>query len=165
MAVIDYIDGVNRDIYLHSDTVGASIHPIDIYKEMRELRRTNESLRVFSLFLEAKGNEDKGGGTATERYVVCKNGTRIIPYNVSHTLTVTGTIITDDGQSGISCFDRSPLSQSTIVDINYQPPQVEVITVSSGSGLSTEEHDKLMAVPSATSNADAVWNGITLTKP
>lgn len=158
MALIDHIDGPNRDIYLSAETVGASINPIDIYKEMRTLRRTDESLRVYLLFLSAKGNDSKGGGKFTERYVVCLNGTRIIPYNVSHTLTVTGTIITDDGQEGISCFDRSPLSGTTRVDINYVPPQVEVITVSSGSGLSTEEHNKLMGIPAATATASAVWS-------
>lgn len=158
MPVIDHIDGINRDIYLSADTVGETIYPIDIYKEMRTLRLSDESLRVFSVFLEAKGNEPKGSGKYTERYVVCKNGTRIIPYNISHSLTVAGTIITDDEQEGISCFDRTPLSESTVVDINYTPPQVEIITVSSGSGLSTEEREKLMNIPSATTNAEAVWS-------
>jgi len=32
-----------------------------------------------------------------------------------------------------------------------------VVTLSTGSGLSTEEHDKLFAVPSADNNAEAVW--------
>ena len=158
MAIIDHIDGPNRDIYLSADTVGATIYPIDIYKEMRTHRLNDESLRVFVLFLEAAGNVPKGSGKATERYVICKNGTRIIPYNTSHTLTVSGTIITDDGQEGISCFDRSPLSGTTVVDINYVPPQVEIITITTGgSALTTEEHDKLMAIPADTDNANAVW--------
>jgi len=157
MALIDHIDGANRDIYLSADTVGASIHPISIYKEYRGLRRTDETLRRFSPLLSAKGNDFKGGGKYTERYVIEHNGTRIIPYDVSHALTITGTIITDDGQEGIACFDRTPLSSTTRVDINYVPPQVEIIQVSSGSGLSTEEHNKLMAVPTATGNASAVW--------
>ena len=129
MAVIDHIDGENRDVYLHADTVGVDVHPIDIYKEMRTLRRTDESLRNFDLFLQAKGHDKKKEGKYTERYVVCLDGTRIIPYDTSHTLTITGVIITDDGQEGISCFDRTPLTPSTLVDINYQPLQVEVIYV------------------------------------
>ena len=157
MALIDHIDGINRDIYLGIDTVGASVHPIDIYKEYRTLRRTDETLRVFAPLLQAKGNDPKGNSKATERYVVLLEGTRIIPYDVSHTLTVTGVIITDDEQEGIACFDRGPLSPTTIVDINYVPPQVEIITVSSGSGLSVDEHNKLMAVPTAVGNASAVW--------
>ena len=134
MPLIDHIDGVNRDIYLSADTVGASIHPIDIYKEMRALRRTNESLRKFNLFLEAKGKDSKGSGKFTERFVRCLEGTRIVPYDTSHDLTVTGTIITDDGQEGNACFDRSPLAPTTTVNINYFPPQVEIIEVVVGGG-------------------------------
>ena len=62
----------------------------------------------------------------------------------SHALTITGTIITDDGYEGVHCFDRSLLSSDVTVDINYVPPQVEVITINTGSGLTTEEHDRLM---------------------
>lgn len=149
MALIDHIDAVNRDIYLSADTVGATINPIDVYKEMRALRRTDESLRKYLPFLAAKGNDAKGSGKFTERYVVCLNGARVVPYNVSHTLTVVGTIITDDGQEGIACFDRAPLSTTTRVDINYVPPQVEVITVNvAGTGpLTSQEHSQLMAIP------------------
>ena len=145
MTIISHIDGPNRDIYLHADTVGASVHPIDIYKEMRQLRASNEELRKYDVFLRAYGNVYKGGGKYTERYVQEVNGTRIIPYDTSHTLTIIGTIITDDGQEGVACFDRSSLSPTTVVDINYQPPQVEVIEVATGS------------IP-AQEIAEAVWN-------
>ena len=129
MTVIGSIDGPNRDIYLHADTAGASVHPIDIYKEMRTLRRTDESLRPYDVFLTAKGNDAKGSGKFTERYVICNSGTRIIPYDATHELTVIGTIITDDGQEGIACFDRTGLTPSVVVDINYVPPQVEIIVI------------------------------------
>ena len=159
MPYIDHIDPINRDIYLHADTVSmATIHPIEIYWEMRTLRRVDESLRRYRLFMEARGNDPMGGGKATERYVRLLNGTRIVPYDASHALTIVGIIITDDGQSGISCFDRTPLSSTTRVDINYAPPQVEVITVSGGSGLSSDERVKLMSIPTAPANASAVWS-------
>ena len=145
--LIDHIDGANRDIYLHADTVGASIHPIDVYKEYRALRRTDESLRKFAPLLSANGNDPKGGGKYTERYVIEHDGTRIIPYDVSHTLTITGVIITDDEQEGIACFDRTPLSSTTRVDINYVPPQVEVITVNISG----------VPAPTAAEVASAVW--------
>lgn len=136
MTLIASIDGPTRRVYLHADTVGADIHPIDIYKEMRALRRNSESLRNFDLFMEAAGNVAKGGGKFTERFVTLLLGTRIVPFDTSHEITITGTLITDDGQEGIAAFDRASLSPTTVVDINYVPPQVEVIEVSSGSGLS-----------------------------
>ena len=109
MALISSIDGTNRRIYLDATTVGTNVHPIDIYKEMRTLRKNDENLRKHNLFLSAHGNEDKGGGKSTERYVKELEGTRIIPFDTSHELTIIGTIITDDGQEGIACFDRTPL--------------------------------------------------------
>jgi len=146
MPLIDNINGTTRRVYLHSDTMGADVHPIDIYKEMRTLRKNSESLRKYDLFMKADGNVTKTASTSTERFVTLLDGTRIIPYDSSHEITITGTIITDGGQSGIDCFDRSTLDPATVVDINYVPPQVEIITVAGGSGLDQEEHDELMGI-------------------
>ena len=149
MALIDHIDGLNRDIYLSASTVGVSVNPIDIYKEMRTLRHNNEDLRKYNVFLTAYGHVPKSNGKYTERYVMEMESTRIIPYDTSHTLTVIGTIITDDGQEGVDCFDRTPLSSTTRVDINYEPPQVEIIEVNTGSGITPQ--DKMDIV-------NGVWN-------
>ncbi|RLA43131.1 MAG: hypothetical protein DRR06_12840 [Gammaproteobacteria bacterium] len=146
MTLIASIDGPSRRVYLHADTVGASVHPIDIYKEMRTLRRTDETLRGYDLFMKSSGNESKGSGKFTERYVTLLGGTRVVPFDTSSELTITGTIITDEGTEGIACFDRTSLSPTTVVDINYFPPQVEVIEVSSGSGLSVGQDKKLSEV-------------------
>jgi len=137
MAVIASIDGPNRLIYLSAATVGVDLQPMDVYKEMRALRRTDENLRKYDVFLRAYGNVSKGGGKYTERYVVCIDGTRIVPYDAIQELVVVGVIITDDGQEGISCFDRSPIINH--VDIAYVPPQVEVIVIEVGGSALTPE--------------------------
>jgi hypothetical protein len=134
MAIIDHIDPENRKIYLSSDTVNTSINPIDIYKEMRTLRRENENLRPYDVFIKAYGHIPKGNNKYTERYIVLQKGTLIVPYDTSHILTITGTILTDDGHEGVDCFDRIDLSSDTVVDINYVPPQVEIIAVNTGAG-------------------------------
>lgn len=139
MTLIASIDGPTRRVFLHADTAGADVHPIDVYKEMRTLRRSSESLRGFDLFMEAAGNVSKGGGKFTERFVTLLDGTRLVPFDTPHELTITGTIITDDGQEGIAAFDRSSLSVSTVVDINYVPPQVEVIEVQVGSAVTPQD--------------------------
>jgi len=146
VALVASVDGPNRRIYLGVDSVGVDIHPIDIYKEVRTLRRTDETLRPFDVFMQGKGNEPKGSGKFTERYVVLLNGTRIVPYDGSHTLRVIGTVITDEGTSGISCFDRAPLTPTSIVDIEYEPPQVEIVTVNTGSGLTAAQADQLQDI-------------------
>jgi len=151
ITLISGIDPDLRDIHLSAATVNSTVHPIDIYKEMRICRRLNENLRKYDRFLDAAGNVQKGPGKYTERYVICKNGTRIVPYDTDHELTINGIIITDDGQEGIACFDREPLSVITEVDINYIPPQVEIITVSSGSGLDAAQDQKLTDIANKTS--------------
>jgi len=129
MALIDYIDGPNRRIYLSADTMNTAWHPVDLYREVRALRRTDESLRKYDSFMRGDGNIDKGGGKATERYFTLLNGTRIVPYNASHIIDITGTIITDDGYEGAFCFDKSGLDYGVSVDIQYAPKQVEVINL------------------------------------
>lgn len=145
MTLIDHIDPINRRIYLSDQTINKSIHPIDLYKEMRTLRRIDESLRPYDVFMKAYGNIPKGNGKFTERYVILQKGTKIVPYNTSHVLTITGVILTDDGYEGIHCFDRSLLSPLVTVDINYTPPQVEIIVVpgNSSDGFTQSDRDRL----------------------
>lgn len=160
MAVIDYIEPWTRRVYLSADTVGVDFQPMDAYKEMRTSRRLIEELRKAELFMVGLGKEPKGTGKFTERYVKLLEGTRFVPYDVTQVLNVIGTVITDDEQEGVACFDRDPLTVTTRVDINYVPPQVEVIEINTGStgGLTTEEHDKLLSVPTKEENATAVAN-------
>tara|TARA_R110002153_G_scaffold116569_1_gene260239 strand:- start:4216 stop:4731 length:516 start_codon:yes stop_codon:yes gene_type:complete len=136
MPLISHIDGETRRIFLSAETFNVSVNPIDIYKEMRTLRATDETLRSYSVFMSAFGNVNKGGGKATERYVVLNSGARIVLFDATGFITVSGTIITDDGQEGIACFNRELLSEGVEVDINYIPPQVEVITINIAGGTS-----------------------------
>jgi len=144
MAIISNIDWPNRRIYLHADTVNASVHPIDIYTEMRTLRKDDENLRKFDLFMSGHWKVPKGGWKFTERYAKLLDWTRIVPYDTTHELTITGTIITDDWQEWIACFDRTPLTSTSIVDINYVPPQVEIIELNWWGWLTNEEHDAVI---------------------
>ena len=147
MPVISHIDGPNRRIYLHSDTVSVGLTSFDaFYREYRSFRELNANLQLFNSFISAGGNLPKGGGKFTPRFIKELLGCRIVPYNTSHVLIVTFEILTDDGQSGTACFDRSPLALTSRVDIDYQPQAFEVVKVSSGSGLDESEHAKLMGL-------------------
>lgn len=130
--MIASLDLATKSIILDATTVNSDIHPVEIYREVRELRRLNESYRIFDMPITGKGADPKGGGKYTERYFILNNGWRIVPYDISHVLTVTGVIITDDGFEGVYAFDRSSLSPSVYVDINYVPQQVEIIEVAGG---------------------------------
>lgn len=128
MAVVSHIDGVNRKIYLNSGVT--EFNPVeDIYKEVRAMVANTESLKHYWWFIDAKGNEDKGGGKATPRYAILLRGTRIIPFDEIGDIEVTGEVINDDGAT--TTVDTSSLTNKK--DIKYRPPVSEIIYINTGS--------------------------------
>lgn len=132
MPVIGSINLQERRIYLASGV--RQYHPVDnIYRELRELRRTNENLRGFDMPVVASGNVAKGGGRFTPRLATFRFGWRIVPEDISHILIINGEQITDDGQSGAAVIDFEPLSPTSKIIVQYEPPSSEII-VKSGAG-------------------------------
>ena len=122
--VIDHLDLSTKLIYLLPGIT--EYHPVeDIYVEVRSIRRTDESMRVFDIPVTAEGAVPKGGGKYTPRYAIFSHGWKVRPNDVDHTLSVTGEQITDDGQSGPACIDTTNLASSII--IQYEPPAAEII--------------------------------------
>jgi hypothetical protein len=131
MPVIDHLDLATKRIYLAAGV--RQYHPVvDLYKELRTLRRTDESLRHFDMPLVASGNVPKGGGKFTPRLVTFRLGWRVVPEDTTHVLEVSGEQITDTGESGPACFDMTSLSATSKVIVQYEPPAAEVITVDTG---------------------------------
>ena len=157
MAVIDHLDVDNKLIYLATDV--REYHPTDdIYKEVRDLRRLDESLRGFIIPVVASGNVAKGGGKYTARLAIFQDDWRIVPEDVSHTLAVTGEQITDEGTSGAACFDFTPLSYSTKIVVEYAPPDTEIIEMGT-SGLTEEESANLAAMGTNLAFIKAIESG------
>lgn len=121
---IDYLDLASKRIYLLAGI--REYHPVDdIYKEIRNIRRLDETMRVFNMPVIAEGAVPKGGGKFTPRYAVFNDGWQIRPEDVEQTLNIVGEQITDDGQSGPACIDTTELVSSII--IQYTPPAAEII--------------------------------------
>lgn len=124
--VIDHLDLSTKYIYLLTGC--REYHPVeDIYTEVRNLRRTDESERVYDVPVTAAGAVPKGGGKFTPRYAIFHDGWRVVPEDVSHSLHITGEQITSEGTSGEACMDLTPLSPGTSIFINYDPPAAEII--------------------------------------
>lgn len=129
--VISSIDGDTRRIYLLQGVT--DFHWIDdIYKEYRNLRRTDESLRKWEPFLSASGNEPKGQGKATPRLLKLLTDsrsitTKVVPYDESGTINVTGEAITDIADTDPELFDITTITSAVI--IQYEPPSAEVIVI------------------------------------
>ena len=143
MPLVAAVDYPNKLIFLGADSVGVEVLPIDIYKEMRERRRLDQDDdRSFFPMVTAFGNEDIGGGVSTPRYTNLADGVRIVPFDVDHSLLIRGNLIsTAEGLAGRDLFDRSTLTSE--VDIDYQPPQVEIITVATGGALTALQEAQL----------------------
>ena len=147
VATVDYNDGVNARIYLDATTITGNLDTLDIFREVRALRRTNEEHRRFQPIIIAGGNIQKTATSYTPAYVQLLNGCRIVPYDTSHRPLVIRETFTDDGLVGRDCFDRAPLTPTVEVDIDYQPPVVEIrLITTGGSALTTDEHDYLMSL-------------------
>lgn len=135
MAVVASWDGAARRIYLAT----ASFAPVDLYREYRAWRRLNESARVWDPLLKMDGYIPKGGGKFTPRYMTLLDGTKIVPQDLDHTLTIDGEIITDDPDADPATIDTSGLSAGTSVFIDYRPSEAEIILVNTGSAVTAQD--------------------------
>lgn len=149
MPQVESWDYNNRRYYLSFDTVTNGVDFAAAYLEERAYRAASgENVRGKRPMLRGDGFVSKGGNRRTERFVSHLNGARPVPYDTSHTLTMLVEPITVENNpanalSGADVFDRSPLSPSTNVNIDVGYAQVEVITVSSGSGLDATQANQL----------------------
>ena len=158
MSTVASVDYPNKRIYLSLLTVGQPLDTTQVYRDVRALRKTTEAHRAFNPMIVAGGNISKTAATRTQPYVQLLFGCRIVPYDQNQELLVIRETFSDDGFSGVDCFDRTGLVNQ--VDINYQVSPVEVRIISTGgSALTQTEHDKLMGITSSTAadNAAAVW--------
>lgn len=78
---------------------------------------------------------------------------RIINQDTVNPLEITGANIVPESGAATAVFD---VTNGASIVLNFN--RVEAFTYSTGSGLSTEEHNALMALPLAAENADAVWD-------
>lgn len=152
MPQVDTWDYDSRRFYLSFDTVTNGVDFAAAYLEERAYRAASgEDVRGKRPMLQGQGFVAKGGGRFTERYVLLLEGARPVPYDTSHTLTMLVEPITQETNpnnalSGADVFDRAPLSPGTEVNIDVGYRQVEVITVSSGSGLDSTQSQQLSTI-------------------
>lgn len=149
--VVDSWDGEARLIYLKSGVTTFNWID-DIYKEYRYWRRTDESSRKWLPFMRASGNEPKGGGKFTPRYVTLLDGARVVPWDENVLITVTGEGITDNADVDPDPFNTSTRTQP--VKLYITPPTSELVLVEVGGGTvsgTITEQDKLDI-------ADRVWD-------
>ena len=122
--VVNSWDGENRRAYLKQGVT--AFHWIDdVYKEYRYWRRTVEAARVWDALMIAAGNNPKGGGKYTPRYITLLHGFRVIPYDENILIVVTGEAITDNPEVDPDPFDTSTRTQP--LKLYITPPASELV--------------------------------------
>jgi len=122
--VVESYDGAARRIYLKQG-VDAFHWVEDIYREYINERATVEDYQKWFPMLKCSGNEPKGGGKFTPRYVTMINGCRVIPYDENILITVTGEAITDNADVDPDPFDTSSRTQP--LKLYITPPAAEIV--------------------------------------
>ncbi len=135
MTLVAFVDYPNKRIYLHADTVGTNLDTVEVYKEVRSLRRTTDEHQKFKPMMVASGNVEKiAGQSYTAISVQLLYGCRLVPHDASQKLRLIRDTFTDDGYAGRDCFDRTSLSTNTRVDIDVDFPEIEIRVASASGG-------------------------------
>lgn len=141
MPVVASVDYPAKRIYLSVDTLDAVLDTMDVYKEVRALRRLTDEHQKYRPIIVAGGNVEKITGiTFTQPYVQLLHGCRIVPFNAVHKIKVIRDTFTDDGLAGRDCFDRSSLAVNVDVDVDVQAVEVRIVEAGGpGGGLTLAE--------------------------
>lgn len=150
MAVVASWDWINRKIYLAE----ADYDPIDIYREHRAIRETDESIRQYAPLVKAIGGLPKGGGDSFGNALQTLSGVsfsylpglpmaKIIPIDGSGINKLSGEVVTDNPDVDADPFDTSGLANPP--RIQFAPNPV-IKTVATGSGLDTQQQAQLLKI-------------------
>src|SRR3990167_464840 len=109
---------------------------VDLYSDAKEDWKSDAALNKFKFPIVGIGGQGIGEGQSISPYYQLLYGWKIRPQEANHILTVTGNVITDDG---------TDVFVNTVGAYNARIKYiVSSNSLKSGSGLSTEEHDRLM---------------------
>jgi len=132
--LVESVDYLTKRIYLSIDTVDISLDMLDVYREVRVLRRSTDDHQKFRPMIVGGGNIEKiAGQTYTQPYVQLLNGCRVVPYrSASHVLTLTRETFTDDGFASAGNFDLIALDPGVVVTLIFTVDKVEVVVAGGG---------------------------------
>ena len=141
------VDYNAKRISLHADTVANGFDAIAAYFEVQAIigLNTNGEQNRIPPYLGAEGKIKKTNKPSyTPRFAYTRTGWRFIPYAaVTHRLALLCEIVSIESITDADVFDLSGLAVNVHIEKAYD--QVEIIEVNTGSALTQEEHDRLMA--------------------
>jgi len=109
----------------------------------------------FLQALRTVGGDPIGGGQEVSPYFFLMNGWQLRPYEGDHELTIEGNLYVDGG--GVP-FVPTIGNYTVLIRLETSSKSITTtVSVSTGSGLSTDEHEQLFALPLDAEIASAVW--------
>jgi len=157
MATTFTFDGDNKKIYMNTDVPDNStitVDIVDIYSEWKRWCVNGDGLKYHHAF-EVIGGEPISDTTRTGTYIFMQPGwTGVPPDKDNMTVIIEGNLF----PSVVGDPVMTPRPDKAVSLIMRNSSLTQTVTINSGSGLSQEEHDKLMSLPTADINADSVWN-------
>ena len=146
MSQVDYIDWVNKRVYLHIDTVLLGFDVIAAHKEIKKIISINANNEQNYLpIMSAEGNIQKTFDTYTARFGLINEGWRFVPYDTGtrYSLELLVEVISKEQITDANVFERGNLGGNVDIDAVYDPVEIREVVVQ-GSGpwdLLVSEHD------------------------
>lgn len=137
-------DGTTKQIIVSGTT---SVSMLDVYSQAKRWESEQASM-IYTSPIDAVGKESLKPDIYTDIIYVLSNGWKLIPsgYDAGSTISVEGTVITDDNSNPTT----PALIGSPVTWMFLGATAGTITTISSGTSLSTVEHNKLMSLGSLT---------------
>ena len=135
-------NGVTKIIQL---SAGTSLDVKDLYSRWKDWTQNGGSGYLQAMSIVGGDPVDISNGIYVTTYVFLENGWKIRPYSANHTLKVSnGVLLTSTGEDP---FILAEGSYNVLIQYS-QPVRTESVAIETGvSGLTTEESEKLMNIP------------------
>ncbi len=116
---------------------------VDLYSDWKEWSQENDNSKYLPA-IRTVGGDPTTGVKSVAPYFFLTNGWKIRPQEADHTLIITGNLFVDEpGTYGYN-LTIPTLGDYTVTVVLSTTS--DTITVSAGSGLDAEEHDKVMKI-------------------
>ena len=134
MPLVDSVDYLSKRVYLSAETVDTTLDMMEVYREVRALRRITDDHQQYLPMVIGGGNIEKiAGKTYNQPYVQLRYGCRVVPYQTAtHTLTLIRETFTDDGFAAAGNFDLSLIQPGFYVTLIFEVDKIEVVATDGG---------------------------------
>jgi hypothetical protein len=137
-------DGPNKLIICGSGLT--AFNAVDLYSAWKVWVAESDNAKYLPAFREI-GGDPLGGGAVVSPYFFLTEGWRVRPQETSHTLIITGNLLTEEGDSPVI---PTVGDFNVLVKLVTSANSITTVVTTGGSALTQEEHDQLMAVPLTT---------------